>query len=518
MILLVHPPVAKPCEPPAGIAKLYGVLNHVGVKCRLLDANIEGLLSLLNAPVTGDDPWTKRAYRNLPHILASLKTWQAYENVDRYKRTVKDLNHLLEAVGRHSEVRLTLSNYQHQKLSPVRSRDLIRAAEQPEENPFFSYFKPRFMEILERSQPSVVGFSLNYLSQALCTFAMIGFLRQECPGLTLALGGGLVTSWMKKPRWKNPFKGLVDHLVAGPGEFQLLSLMGIENNGKEHFPPLYDTLPLTDYLAPGPVLPYSASNGCYWNQCSFCPEKAEKNPYLPAPVSEVLDDINHLIKKTHPVLVHLLDNAISPALLGALAAHPIGLPWYGFVRVTSHLTDQNFCDALKASGCVMLKLGLESGDQSVLDHLQKGVVVEEASQVLRILKKAGIATYVYLLFGTLAETQAEARRTLDFVVTHSDYIDFLNLALFNLPVDGPEALMVETKRFYEGDLSLYSDFLHPKGWNRLKVREYLDKEFKRDPVVAAILRREPPLFTSNHAPFFVMHKGTDFPGYCPPFS
>jgi hypothetical protein len=31
----------------------------------------------------------------------------------------------------------------------------------------------------------------------------------------------------------------------------------------------------------------------------------------------------------------------------------------------------------------------------------------------------------------------------------------------------------------------------------------MDKEFRKHPAIAPILRREPPLFTSNHAPFFV---------------
>ena len=33
------------------------------------------------------------------------------------------------------------------------------------------------------------------------------------------------------------------------------------------------------------------------------------------------------------------------------------------------LTDDDFCLALKKSGCVMLKLGIESGDEEVLDNL-----------------------------------------------------------------------------------------------------------------------------------------------------
>jgi radical SAM superfamily enzyme YgiQ (UPF0313 family) len=150
----------------------------------------------------------------------------------------------------------------------------------------------------------------------------------------------------------------------------------------------------------------------------------------------------------------------------------------------------------------MLKIGLESGDQTVLDDLQKGVNLEEASSALKNLKGAGIATYVYLLFGTPPEGLIEARRTLEFLVKHHDYIGFLNLAIFNMPIYGPEARQMETKAFYEGDLSLYTSFDHPKGWSRQLIRQFLDKEFKRHPAVAAILRKDPPVFTSNHAPFF----------------
>ena len=100
----------------------------------------------------------------------------------------------------------------------------------------------------------------------------------------------------------------------------------------------------------------------------------------------------------------------------------------------------------------------------------------------------------------------EARKTFEFVVKHHDSIGFLNLAIFNMPIEAPEARKMETKFFYEGDLSLYTSFDHPKGWNRLLIRQFLDKEFKRHPAIAPILRRDPPVFTSNHAPFFVMGK------------
>ena len=504
-MILINPPIVKPCEPPAGIAKLCGTLNHHGIKHRVWDANLEGLCSLLKVPPVSLDTWTSRAFRHLSRHLTSLKSWDAYQDDGRYRRAIKDLNRLLERAARPSHVRLSMANYEHEERSPARSTDLARAAENPEDNPFYPYFRRWLMELLETEQPSMIGFSLNYLSQALCTFAMIGFLRKEWPWIKLVLGGGLVTSWMRRPHWRNPFEGLVDHLVAGPGEIPLLSLInGPDSIGNHHYKPDYDSLPMKDYFAPGPILPYSASSGCYWNRCSFCPERAEENPYIAIPVDGVILDLLYLVDRQKPVLIHSLDNAISPLLMKAISEHPPGVPWYGFARVTRHLTDPEFCMTLKRTGCVMLQLGLESGDQAVLENLQKGVNLAEASSALKNLKKAEIATYVYLLFGTPSESLIEARRTLEFVVEHQDCIGFLNLAIFNMPIHGPEARQMETKTFYEGDLSLYTSFNHPKGWSRRLIRQFLDKEFRRHPAVASILRRDPPVFTSNHAPFFVM--------------
>ncbi len=154
----------------------------------------------------------------------------------------------------------------------------------------------------------------------------------------------------------------------------------------------------------------------------------------------------------------------------------------------------------------MLKLGIESGDQKVLDKLHKGIELTIVSRVLQTLKKAGIATYVYLLFGTPPEDEESAVKTLNFTVGHSDCIDFLNLAIFNLPVASEEAKSLATADFYEGDLSLYKDFAHPASWQRADVRRFLEKTFKKHPAAAAIIERTPPYFTSNHAPFFVLNK------------
>ena len=505
-IILIHRPLTKPSEPPAGIAKLSSCLTANGIEHCVIDANLEGILDLIKdvSNNKSTDRWIMRASKNRESNLAALQDIATYQSPSRYQRAVADINHLLNVAGKLSHVDLSLADYRDPSLSPVKSADLITAAYKPQTNPFYPYFQHRLKNALEEN-PDLIGFSLNYLSQALCTFAMIGFVKQIAPRQKIILGGTLVTSWVKLGIHKDIFQGLVDEMVAGPGEAKLLELLGVKE-GFNNSPPDYSGFPINSYLSPGVILPYSSASGCYWRKCAFCPEKAEGNAYLPLSALQVTQKLQELTRRLNPSLIHILDSTISPSLLKAMSQSPPGAPWYGFTRITKDLADVDFCQSLKRSGCAMLKLGIESGDQEVLNQLNKGINLPTASAALKMLKRAGIATYCYFLLGTPPENEESALKTLDFVCRHSDFIDFLNLAIFNLPVLSEDAQSLKTRDFYEGDLSLYRDFEHPRGWHRPLVRNFLEKTFKKHPAIAPIVQRAPAFFTSNHTPFFVLNK------------
>lgn len=523
MTLLIHPPAAKACEPPAGIARLAGALRAHGRPVSLWDANLEAQLALLGQEPAAADRWTREARARRDLDLDLLRTPAGYRDFGRYTASLRRLNRLLAAngAGGDSDALLSLSDYQHRRWSPLRSEDLLAAAESPQLSPFHPWLRAALAQQMAALNPSLVGISLNYLSQALPAFALIGLLRRDYPGVPIALGGGLLTSWMRRPGWRSPFAGLVDYLVAGPGEAALLHLAAGQQvttppqPGESAAPacrPDYAGIAWEEYLAPGPILPYDTARGCYWNRCAFCPEPAEGDHYRPLPAATVLADLQHLINLHRPALIHFTDNALSPALLRHLIAAPPGVPWYGFVRITPQLEDPDFCRGLRQSGCLMLKIGLESGDDRVLEGMQKGVSAAQSARALKAMAAAGLPAYVYLLFGTPWEDAAAAERTAALVREEAAAITYINAAIFNLPVDGESAARLEQRRFYRGDLQLYSDFSHPLGWGRREVRHFLDRTFRRDPVIAAILRRTPPWFTSNHAPFFAAR----FAGASPP--
>ncbi len=514
-VLLIHPPTVRACEPPAGIAMLAGALRAEGVGCCLWDANLEGQLTLIREfPASAaSDTWTKRALRDRCDHLRRMRDGTAFENPDTYRRIVGDLDRLLgKGPWSRSGRRLGLVDATDDRLQPTRSTDLLRAAGQPLDDPFVSALRQRLEEILRVEDPGVIGISLNYLSQALSAFAFAGLIRRIAPRVRLVAGGGLVTTWMSRPGWRSPFGDLFDDLVPGPGEVALMNIIknikcpSIEPGARapvETAAAAFDLLPVRDYVSPGVILPVSASSGCYWRRCSFCPEKAEGNAWRPADHGELLQGMHGMTERMRPRLIHWLDNALSPAFMNALIGSPPGVPWFGFARFEPFLAESGVAEELKRSGCAMLQLGLESGDQGVLDALGKGIRLDVAEDILEKLHRAGIGTYVYLLFGTPAEDETAARRTLDWVARRAGTIDFLNLAIFNLPAYAAEAAALEVRPFSDGDLPLYLEFVHPRGWNRGLVRRFLDGTFRRDEAIRSILRRDPPFFTSSHAPFFI---------------
>ena len=489
-VVLIHPPVTIPSEPPAGIARLSHVLSRQGVPCALIDANLAGLTQILLGSAHGEK------------YTGAIRRGTAFRSMDHYRLTVHRLNRILTPPDRHPW-RLTLANYRHHDRIPVRSADLIRQSEHPEDNPFFAYYEDGLLPGLESQAPDIIGISLLYLTQALCAFALIGCIRRRFPEIRIVLGGGLITSWMSAPDWRDPFAGLVDACISGPGESALLALTKAGPAGRGTEKPDYRPLPVQTYLSPGFVLPAVTSSGCYWRRCTFCPERAEGGAFRPFPAEAVRSGLREDVERFSPALVHFLDNAVPPKTLAHFTAHPPGVPWYGYSRLEPHLDDPDFCSALHKSGCVMLQLGLESGSANVLERMEKGISLDRVPRILTHLKNAGIATYLYLLFGTPAETEADAQLTRDFVLRHADKIGFINPALFNLPRHSPETAALRTRSFYDGDLSLYVDFEHPAGWHRRTVRRFLQSDFGKHPVIARILHRTPPEFTSTHAPFFL---------------
>jgi hypothetical protein len=182
------------------------------------------------------------------------------------------------------------------------------------------------------------------------------------------------------------------------------------------------------------------------------------------------------------------------------------LQWKGFVRVERPFADPEFAALLAQGGCAMLQLGIETGSPRILGLLGKGSGDPDLSRrVLRTLHRAGIRSYVYLLFGVPTETDDDREATLRLVEDEADAIHALNLAILNLPRRSPmhrapeQFGITEVLPFHDDtDLSLYDDFRCDGGHPRTEARRWLDHRFAKSAAVRRIGADLKSPFKENH--------------------
>jgi hypothetical protein len=522
-VFLLAPPATKAVEPPLGLAILAGHLRAAGFAVATLDANLITTLALLAperaAQAAGEQPSTsvRRALKQAEASLALVRSPAAQASFPRYATALHHLHTLLGLYGGEGE-RLTLGDYEYAEQSPFAPATLQQLAEGEVTTLFHELFSEKIVPEVVGRAPRLIALSINYRHQLLPAFELAGLLRRALPSARIVAGGGMITSWQRVLTEGNIRLPLFDHLIFGPGEEPLARLAG--GNAHDYllygaaitFAPDFSDLPLTEYLSPRPVLPLTATRGCYWSKCRFCPEAAAPtHPYCSDPAQNFPDRLLALAAGTGVRDFHLTDNAIPVSTLKALAARQAelqGLRWHGFIRFERALLDPELVAGLAKSGCTLLQLGLESGSQTVLDQMAKGTKLTEAAQILENLRAAGIASYVYVMTGIPGETAADAALTRRFLLEQAEKIGFLNLALMNLPrdaslLDAAESFAISDSELLASDapLGLYRSFRSSTDWGREEARRFL-AELKREPALRTILQRTPPWLTSNHAFFF----------------
>lgn len=503
-MILIHPPQVRNCEPPVALAHLAGALIRAGEPVTLLDGSLEGFLWLTKQPQ--GDPSNLQAKRVRKHRNSILDFSGRIKSFDQYIKKISDIKLLASTAQSltYSESRASPADCEIENLSPLKSSDLLYSWNHPEENFYYPWFSYRIKELIKNNDENkFAGISIGFLSQALTGMAICGWLKKEFPQIKVIVGGSLINSWIKGPADMNFLNKLADNIHHGEGEQDIVQFTGREYKGPgiPDFCDLYERALSEDYLSPQRILPYSAALGCSWKRCTFCSEKWEDNRHCEKSPTLVTEQLKKLSVKYKPALLHLCDSEMSPELIDEMIKSPPGPDWYGFSRFLPLLTDIDYCRKLSNSHCTMLCLGLESGDQTVLNKLKKGIRLDIVSQVLKNLKEVGILTFVYIMFGTPAENKNSAIKTKDFLIEYAEYIGFLNIAVFNMPIGSKESEQIHSMDFYEGDLAIYKNFDHPEGWSRGEIRKFLSQELRKNPQIGEILKRTPPVFTSSHAAF-----------------
>jgi radical SAM superfamily enzyme YgiQ (UPF0313 family) len=90
---------------------------------------------------------------------------------------------------------------------------------------------------------------------------------------------------------------------------------------------------------------------------------------------------------------------------------PLNFTWSCTSRVT---TDYDTLKAMKDSGCRLLIVGYESGEQQILKNIKKGATIDMALRFTDNCKKLGLIVHGDFIIGLPGETRESIRKTIDF--------------------------------------------------------------------------------------------------------
>jgi radical SAM superfamily enzyme YgiQ (UPF0313 family) len=174
----------------------------------------------------------------------------------------------------------------------------------------------------------------------------------------------------------------------------------------------------------------------------------------------------------------------------------IDISWSCERRVDT--VDLEILKLMKAAGCYSIFYGVESFDQDCLNAINKGIKVEQAEEVLKLTKKAGIEVRANFILGLLKETPVKVRAMVKRIIKlNPDYIKFNILT----PYPGTPLYQELTsndswgifKKDYNRSTGYFANFL-PNGYKSFreleKTRKYAFWKFHLRPrfVVAKILK------------------------------
>jgi radical SAM superfamily enzyme YgiQ (UPF0313 family) len=70
---------------------------------------------------------------------------------------------------------------------------------------------------------------------------------------------------------------------------------------------------------------------------------------------------------------------------------------------------------MKRAGCHLIKFGVESGNQQILDNIRKGITLEQTQKAFTACRKHGMKTHAHVMLGAIGETKQTLEQTIAFV-------------------------------------------------------------------------------------------------------
>lgn len=300
----------------------------------------------------------------------------------------------------------------------------------------------------EQTKKAIMDFEPDIVGITAMTVTFLGALEaarlaKEC-GAIVVMGGPHFSIF--------PVESMVheeiDYAIFGEGEFAMLDLVraleqkrpvetitGLiwreKGTVRVNKPAIIDDLeilpiparhltPFKRYGLIGARKPFATvltQRGCPF-KCGYC---ATDNPMRKVrfrKVESVLDEIELLVKDfgtreiNFVVETFTLKRDFTIALCDGILKRNINVRWQAPTRVDC--VDLELFKLMKKAGCWQIRFGIESGNQTILDLMNKKVTLQMAESAVGMAKKAGLRTVGYFILGYVDEDEQTVQNTIDF--------------------------------------------------------------------------------------------------------
>ncbi len=237
----------------------------------------------------------------------------------------------------------------------------------------------------------------------------------------------------------------VDAVVLGEYEFSLAEYLQSQNpntkgigvrtfdgeiriNPRREFIEDLDILPypardlLNNYRYFDPILknPFTfilAGRGCPY-QCVFCnwPQVLTGRRYRKRNYQGVVDELSYLLDNFNFQSLLFNDDTLTidkqhlQQICEEILKRNLRCAWAAYAR--ADFDDYSLLRLMRQAGCFLLKIGVESGDETVLEKSKKNYSLERVRRAISLMKGLGFHIHATFVFGLPGETKETIKKTI----------------------------------------------------------------------------------------------------------
>jgi len=441
---------------------------------------------------------------------------------------------------------------------------LVEELETRREGDTIRYGMPveRIKEEIALRKPDIVGIASPFTSQEENTIQVADAVKQVNAEILTVTGGPHASVCTRRLLEK---AGSIDMAVIGEGERTMLDIVRWQEGGKDKAEingiayrrdgeivfnearahvsnlddiplPAYHLVNMEKYLSLKGMrsrqskysrdITMITSRGCPYD-CVFCSIHTHMGrQYRPHSTEYVTNHLKHVIKNYGVKHIHFEDDNLNldmqrfESILDAMIGDEMCLSWDTPNGIRADRLNRDILAKIKKSGCTHLIIGVESGEQHILDNIiKKSLKLESVVEAARLCRELGIQLFAFYVIGFPGEKQENMENTIKFALRLKREYDTHMLLFVATPLFGtrlhevcvendflvqeitPRAL-AEATQYYGTGLIRTPEFgpedikrIVARGlsdYNRLSVLGYLKEPGK---LYREVLRRPGPAIT-----------------------